>query len=153
VRHGAGGSGEPPAEASFAAAFNETGVLSPSGRSRSFDHEADGYVRAEGAVVFVLKRLDDAQRDGDRVLAVLRGTAVNHDGKTSRFTLPSGQAQQEVFRAALRRAGIEPAAVGMIEAHRTGTRAGDLVELTSLTSVYGDGASTAMAPATVPSDR
>jgi acyl transferase domain-containing protein/alpha-beta hydrolase superfamily lysophospholipase len=121
------------------AAFNETGVLSPSGRCRSFDQEADGYVRAEGAVVLVLKRLDDAQREGDRVLAVLRGTAVNHDGKTSRFTLPSGQAQQDVFRAALRRAGIEPAAVGMIEAHGTGTRAGDLVELTSLTSVYGDG--------------
>ena len=121
------------------AAFNETGVLSPSGQCKSFDQEADGYVRAEGSVVLVLKRLDDAQRDGDRVLAVLRGTAVNHDGSTSRFTLPSGEAQQDVFRAALRRAGIEPAAVGMIEAHGTGTRAGDLVELTSLTSVYGDG--------------
>lgn len=122
------------------AAFNETGVLSPSGQCRSFDHEADGYVRAEGAVVFVLKRLQDAQREGDRVLAVLRGTAVNHDGNTSRFTLPSGQAQQVVFRAALRRADVEPAAVGMIEAHGTGTRAGDLVELTSLSSVYGGGA-------------
>ena len=121
------------------AAFNETGVLSPSGRCKSFDEQADGYVRAEGAVVFVLKRLDDAQRDGDRVLAVLRGTAVNHDGNSSRFTLPSGQAQQDVCRAALRRAGVDPAAVGMIEAHGTGTRAGDLVELTSLTSVYGDG--------------
>jgi acyl transferase domain-containing protein len=121
------------------AAFNETGVLSPGGQCKTFDHEADGYVRAEGAVVFALKRLDDAQRDGDRVLAVLRGTAVNHDGNASRFTLPSGQAQQDVCRAALRRAGVEPAAVGMIEAHGTGTRAGDLTELTSLTSVYGDG--------------
>ena len=121
------------------AAFNETGVLSPSGQCRSFDHEADGYVRAEGAVVIVLKRLQDAQRDGDRILAVLRGTAVNHDGNSSRFTLPSGQAQQDVFRAALRRADVDPATVGMIEAHGTGTRAGDLVELTSLTTVYGDG--------------
>jgi acyl transferase domain-containing protein len=119
--------------------YNELGVLSPSGRCNAFDSGADGYVRAEGAVMLVLKRLDDAQRDGDRVLAVLRGTAVNHDGKTSRFTLPSGQAQQDVFRSALRRAGVEPAAVRMIEAHGTGTRAGDLVELTSLTSVYGDG--------------
>lgn len=119
--------------------YNAFGVLSPSGQCKTFDEEADGYVRAEGAVVFVLKRLADAQRDGDRVLAVLRGTAVNHDGKTSRFILPSAQAQQDVFRAALRRADIEPAAVGMIEAHGTGTRAGDLVELKSLTSVYGDG--------------
>ena len=121
------------------AAFNETGVLSPGGQCKTFDHEADGYVRAEGAVVFALKRLDDARRDGDRVLAVLRGTAVNHDGNGSRFTLPSGQAQQDVCRLALRRAGVAPAAVGMIEAHGTGTRAGDLTELTSLTSVYGDG--------------
>ncbi|MEA2136892.1 MAG: hypothetical protein QOG56_42 [Solirubrobacteraceae bacterium] len=122
------------------AAFNETGVLSPSGQCKSFDDEADGYVRAEGAVVFVLKRLRDAQRDGDRVLAVLRGTAVNHDGNASRFTLPSRQAQQDVCRAALRRADVEPSAVGMIEAHGSGTRAGDLTELASLTSVYGDGA-------------
>ncbi len=119
--------------------YNELGVLSSDGRCKTFDEAADGYVRAEGAVVLVFKRLADAQRDGDRVLAVLRGTAVNHDGKTSRFTLPSGQAQQDVFRAALRRADVEPAVVGMIEAHGTGTRAGDLVELGSLTSVYGDG--------------
>ena len=122
------------------ASYNELGVLSPSGQCRTFDHEADGYVRAEGAVVLVLKRLDDAQRDGDRILAVIRGTAVAHEGKTSRFTLPSSQAQQDVFRAALQRANVEPAAVGMVEAHGTGTRAGDLVELTSLTSVYGAGA-------------
>ncbi len=119
--------------------YNELGVLSPSGRCKTFDREADGYVRAEGVVVLVLKRLDDAQRDGDRLMAVLRGTAVNHDGKASRFTLPSGQAQQDVCRAALRRAGVEPAAVGMIEAHGTATRAGDLVELASLSAVYGGG--------------
>jgi acyl transferase domain-containing protein len=121
------------------ASYNELGVLSPSGQCRTFDHEADGYVRAEGAVVFVLKRLEDAQRDGDRVLAVIRGTAVAHEGKTARFTLPSSEAQQDVFRTALRRANVAPAAVGMVEAHGTGTRAGDLVELTSLTSVYGAG--------------
>ena len=121
------------------ASYNELGVLSPSGRCKTFDREADGYVRAEGVVMLVLKRLDDARRDGDRVLAVLRGTAVNHDGKASRFTLPSGQAQEDVCRAALRRAGVEPAEVGMIEAHGTGTRAGDLVELASLAAVYGEG--------------
>ena len=73
------------------ASYNELGVLSPSGRCKTFDRDADGYVRAEGVVMLVLKRLDDARRDGDRVLAVLRGTAVNHDGKASRFTLPSGR--------------------------------------------------------------
>lgn len=121
------------------AAYNELGVLSPTGRCHTFDEEADGYVRAEGCVVLVLKRLEDAQRDGDRVLAVLRGSAVNHDGRSSRFTKPSAQAQEEVFRAALIRAGIDPAQVGLVEAHGTGTRAGDSIEFTSVSAVYGSG--------------
>jgi acyl transferase domain-containing protein len=120
-------------------AYNELGVLSPTGRCHSFDEAADGYVRAEGCVVLVLKRLEDAHRNGDRVLAVLRGTAVNHDGSTSRFTKPSAQAQQEVFRAALAQAGTDPAQVGMIEAHGTGTPAGDPIEFASLSAVYGSG--------------
>ncbi|MEY9997410.1 acyl transferase domain-containing protein [Streptomyces sp. V4I8] len=121
------------------AAYNELGVLSPSGRCQTFDEAADGYVRAEGCVVLVLKRLQDAQRDGDRILAVLRGTAVNHDGKTSRFTKPSVQAQEEAFRAALVQAEVDATKVGMIEAHGTGTSAGDLIEFASLSAVYGAG--------------
>ncbi|WP_165485524.1 type I polyketide synthase, partial [Protofrankia symbiont of Coriaria ruscifolia] len=120
-------------------AYTELGVLSPTGRCHSFDERADGYVRAEGCVVLVLKRLDDAMRDQDRVLAVLRGVAVNHDGKTSRFTVPSRQAQEEVFRAVLDIAGVDPADVGMIEAHGTGTIVGDPIEFRSLAAVYGTG--------------
>ncbi|MFI6770749.1 type I polyketide synthase [Streptomyces sp. NPDC050355] len=121
------------------AAYSELGVLSPTGRCRSFDEAADGYVRAEGCVVLVLKRHRDAVREGDRIMAVLAGTAVNHDGRTSRFTLPSRTAQQDVCRAALSRAGVDPAAVGMLEAHGSGTRAGDRIEFASLAAVYGQG--------------
>ncbi|MDQ1005523.1 acyl transferase domain-containing protein [Streptomyces sp. V4I23] len=119
--------------------YNEFGVLSPTGRCKSFDESADGYVRAEGCVVLVLKRLEDAVRDQDRVLAVLRGTAVNHDGRTSRFALPSAESQCELFRTTLARAGVDPATVGLIEAHGTGTKAGDRIELSSLATVYGEG--------------
>ncbi|WP_131770558.1 type I polyketide synthase [Candidatus Protofrankia californiensis] len=120
-------------------AYTELGVLSPTGRCHSFDERADGFVRAEGCVVLVLKRLEDAIRDQDRVLAVLRGLAVNHDGKTSRFTRPSGQAQEEVFRTALANAGVDPADVGLVEAHGTGTIVGDPIEFRSLAAVYGTG--------------
>ncbi|ABD10374.1 polyketide synthase family protein [Frankia casuarinae] len=120
-------------------AYNELGVLSPTGRCFSFDERADGYVRAEGCVVLVLKRLDDAMRDQDRVLAVLRGVAVNHDGKTSPFTVPSEQAQEEVFRTALSIADVDPEEIGMIEAHGTGTIVGDPIEFRSLAAVYGRG--------------
>ncbi|MBP2479548.1 acyl transferase domain-containing protein/pimeloyl-ACP methyl ester carboxylesterase [Crossiella equi] len=119
------------------AAFNELGVLSPTGSSKTFDRSADGYTRAEGCVVLVMKRLADAVRDGDRVLAVLRGTAVNHDGSTSRFTLTSAEAQRGLIETTLRRAGVTVDQVGMVEAHGTGTRAGDLVELTALNATYG----------------
>ncbi|GGX54095.1 type I polyketide synthase [Streptomyces noursei] len=120
-------------------AYNELGVLSPTGRCRPFDEDGDGYARAEGGVVLVLKRLADAVRDGDRVLAVLRGTAVNHDGATSRFAVPSGQAQQEVCRAALAAAGVRAEDVAMVEAHGPGTPAGDRIEFASLSAVYGRG--------------
>ncbi|MEI7543766.1 MAG: sulfolipid-1 biosynthesis phthioceranic/hydroxyphthioceranic acid synthase [Mycobacteriaceae bacterium] len=113
------------------------GMLSATGHCHSFDVAADGFVRAEGCGVVVLKRLDDAQRDGDRVLAVIRGTASNQDGRTDNILTPSEDAQVAVFRSALESAGIDPATVGMVEAHGTGTPVGDTIEFNSVSTVYG----------------
>ncbi|CAN1570694.1 COG3321 Polyketide synthase modules and related proteins [Mycobacteriaceae bacterium] len=113
------------------------GMLSPTGRCHSFDVDADGFVRAEGCGVVMLKRLDDAQRDGDRVLAVIRATASNQDGRTDNILTPSGDAQVAVFRSALAAAGVDAATVGMVEAHGTGTPVGDTIEYTSVSTVYG----------------
>nr|WP_269770174.1 non-ribosomal peptide synthetase/type I polyketide synthase [Cystobacter fuscus] len=116
-------------------------ALAPDGRCKTFDESADGYCRGEGAGVVVLKRLSDAERDGDRVIAVIRGTAVNHDGRSSGLTVPNGMAQEAVLRAALRDAGVEPASVSYLEAHGTGTRLGDPQELWAVHRVYGEGRS------------
>ncbi len=113
------------------------GMLSPTGRCHSFDVAADGFVRSEGCGVVVLKRLDDAQRDGDRVLAVIRGTASNQDGRTGNILTPSEEAQVKVFNAALAVAGVEPGTVGMVEGHGTGTPVGDTIEFNSISRVYG----------------
>ena len=113
------------------------GMLSKTGHCHSFDVAADGFVRAEGCGVVVLKRLDDAQRDGDRVLAVIRSTASNQDGRTDNILTPSEDAQVAVFRAALAGAGIDPATVGMVEAHGTGPPVGDTIEFNSVSTVYG----------------
>ncbi|GAA2657862.1 SDR family NAD(P)-dependent oxidoreductase [Streptomyces lunalinharesii] len=115
------------------------GLLSPSGQCRAFDAAADGFVRGEGGVAILLKRLADAHRDGDRVLAVLRGSAVNQNGQGTRMTVPSPRGQEAVFRQALRVAGVAAAAVGMVEAHGPGTPAGDPVEFASTSAVYGRG--------------
>ncbi|MBZ4319960.1 type I polyketide synthase [Streptomyces huiliensis] len=112
---------------------------SRTGRSRPFDVRADGYARSEGCGIVVLKRLEDARRDGDRVLAVLRGSAVNTSGSRTRFTATSRTAQVEVYRAALERSGVDPADVGMVEAHGPGTAAGDPVEFAAVAEVYGRG--------------
>ncbi|MFF0416499.1 SDR family NAD(P)-dependent oxidoreductase [Kitasatospora sp. NPDC004745] len=114
-------------------------LLSGSGACHAFDARADGYVRGEGAGVLVLKRLTDARRDGDRVLAVIRGSAVNNDGQSSRLTAPSTEMQQQVFRAAVERAGIDAGDVGLVEAHGPGTAVGDPVEYASIDAVYGRG--------------
>ncbi|MGW3831580.1 type I polyketide synthase [Streptomyces microflavus] len=114
-------------------------LLSGSGACYAFDSRADGYVRGEGAGVLVLKRLPDAQRDGDRVLAVIRGSAVNNDGQASRLTAPSTDMQQRLFRTAVEHAGIDPGEVGLVEAHGPGTVVGDPVEYTSINAVYGRG--------------
>lgn len=119
-------------------AFSKARMLSPDGQCKTFDESANGYVRGEGCGIVVLKRLTDAQRDGDEILAVLRGTAVNQDGKTTGITAPNGPAQQECVRKALERAGVLPTDVTYIEAHGTGTPLGDPIEVQALRAVVGD---------------
>ncbi|SPM37844.1 polyketide synthase [Mycobacterium numidiamassiliense] len=119
-------------------ACSRWGMLSPEGQCKSFDAGADGYVRSEGAGVVVLKRLSDAQRDGNRILAVVRGSAVNQDGASSGVTVPNGPAQQALLRQALSTAKLTPADIDYIEAHGTGTPLGDPIELDSLSKVFGD---------------
>jgi acyl transferase domain-containing protein/SAM-dependent methyltransferase/acyl carrier protein len=112
---------------------------SPTGRCKTFDASADGYVRGEGCGVVILKRLSDALADGDPVLAVIRGGAVNHDGPSGGLTVPSGPAQEAVIRRALASAGVEPTQVGYLEAHGTGTPLGDPIEVRALQKVFEPG--------------
>ena len=118
--------------------LSQTGALAPDGRSKTFDEAADGYGRGEGCGVVVLRRLSDALADGDPVLAVILGSAVNHDGHSSGLTVPNGSAQQDVIRTAIAAAGVEPAQVGYIQAHGTGTPLGDPIEVAALGAVLGD---------------
>ncbi|AHC25540.1 MULTISPECIES: sulfolipid-1 biosynthesis phthioceranic/hydroxyphthioceranic acid synthase [Mycobacteriaceae] len=113
------------------------GMLSPTGQCHAFDAAADGFVPGEATGVVLLKRLADAERDGDRILAVVRGSAVNQDGHTVNIATPSRDAQEAVYRAALASGGIDPTTVGMIEAHGTGTPVGDPIEFAGLAAVYG----------------
>jgi len=121
------------------AAFAESRMLAPDGRCKTFDAAADGFARGEGCGVVVLKRLADAQADGDDILAVIRGSAVNQDGPSSGLTAPNGPAQEAVIRAALQKAGLEPRDVGYIEAHGTGTQLGDPLEVQALGEVFARG--------------
>ena len=113
------------------------GMLSPVGRCKPFDEAADGFVRSEGCAVVLLKRLSDAERDGDRILAVVRGTAANSDGRTRNIATPSVDAQVAALRAALDVSGVEAHTIGAVEAHGTGTPVGDPIEFTSLATEYG----------------
>jgi acyl transferase domain-containing protein/acyl carrier protein len=110
-------------------------ALSADGRCKTFDASADGYGRGEGVVVFALERLDDARAAGRRVLAIVRGSAVNHDGRSAGLTVPNGTAQREVITAALADAGVEGAAIDLLEAHGTGTRLGDPIEIEAVRAV------------------
>jgi acyl transferase domain-containing protein len=116
----------------------QTRALSTGGRSKSFLASADGYGRGEGVGALVLMRLDDALREGRPVRAVVRGTAINHDGAASSLTAPNGGAQREVIRAALADARIGPEELGWVEAHGTGTALGDPIEIGALAEVLGE---------------
>ena len=119
-------------------AFSKARMLSPTGRCRPFDASADGYVRGEGCGTVVLKRLTDALRDGDDVLAIVRGTAVNQDGRTSGITAPNSLSQEVCIRSALAAGGLQPKDVNYIEAHGTGTPLGDPIEIQSLRKLFPD---------------
>ena len=107
-------------------------MLAPDGRCKTFDADADGYGRGEGCGIVALKRLADAQNDGDRIHAVIRATGVNHDGRSSGLTVPNAQAQERLLRLVHARAGLGPADIDYVEAHGTGTPLGDPIEVEAL---------------------
>lgn len=119
--------------------FSSAHMLAPDGRCKTFDAAADGYVRGEGCGVIVIKRIEDALRDGDRIRAVIRGSAINQDGASGGLTVPNGVAQQRVIADALKRADLEPRDVGYLEAHGTGTSLGDPIEAQAAGAVLGAG--------------
>jgi amino acid adenylation domain-containing protein len=121
------------------AGFAKSGFLSPDGHCRAFDAGANGYVRGEGAGIVVLKPLSRAIADGDAIYAIIRGGAMNQDGRTNGLTAPSGPAQEAVLRAAYRHADVLPGQVDYIEAHGTGTPLGDPIELLALGAVLSEG--------------
>jgi malonyl CoA-acyl carrier protein transacylase len=119
--------------------YSQARMMSSDGRCKTFDASADGYVRGEGCGVVVLKRLSDALRDENKVLGVIRGTAVNQDGLSNGLTAPNGPSQQAVIRQALKNAGVTPAQISYVEAHGTGTSLGDPIEFKSLKAVLMEG--------------
>lgn len=119
--------------------FAELGVISPTSNIHAFSEDADGIVRSEAAGFVVLKRVDDALRDGDTILAVIKGSATNSDGHSNGLTAPNPDAQVDVLERAYADAGLDPAAVDLVEAHGTGTLLGDPIEATALGTVLGRG--------------
>lgn len=120
--------------------FDEVGgVLAPDGRCKSFSQDANGYARSEGGGMLVLKRVADARRDGDDIIAVIAGSAVNHDGRSNGLLAPNPDAQADVLRQAYKDAGIDPRTVDYVEAHGTGTILGDPIEADALGRVVGKG--------------
>ncbi|TSC24493.1 type I polyketide synthase [Corallococcus sp. Z5C101001] len=117
--------------------FSRARMLAPDGRCKPFDAAANGYVRSEGCVMVVLKRLSDALADGSPILALIRGSAVNQDGPSGGITVPSGPAQQAVIRGALESGGVDPSQVRFVETHGTGTSLGDPIEAGALGAVFG----------------
>ncbi len=121
----------------FFISFSQLGVLSPDGRCKTFDARANGYVRSEGAGMLLLKPLSKANRDGDRVYAVIRGSASNQDGRTPGLTVPNQTAQAALIRRACDLASISPSQVQYVEAHGTGTPVGDPIEFRAIAEVIG----------------
>ncbi|MGD9224731.1 MAG: beta-ketoacyl synthase N-terminal-like domain-containing protein, partial [Desulfobacteraceae bacterium] len=117
--------------------FSKTQILSPSGDIRPFSKDADGTVLGEGIGLVVLKRLEDAEKDGDRIYAVIKGMGASSDGKSQSIYAPRPQGQSKALRRAYEEAGIDPATVSLVEAHGTGTRIGDEVEFKTLCEVFG----------------
>ena len=118
--------------------FSHAQMLAPDGQCKTFDEAADGYARAEGCGVIVLKRLSVAQHDGDNILAVVRGTAVGQDGDSAGLTVPNGAAQEVVIRNALAAARLAPGDIQYVEAHGTGTPLGDPIELGAINDVFAE---------------
>jgi malonyl CoA-acyl carrier protein transacylase len=121
--------------------FSKAQMLAADGRCKTFDADANGYVRAEGCGMVVLKRLSQALADRDNILALIKGSAINQDGRSSGLTVPNGPAQQALIRQALQSSGLEPSDVSYIEAHGTGTALGDPIEVGALGAVFGEGRS------------
>lgn len=120
-------------------ALDAAGATAPDGRSKAFDKSADGYGRGEGAGVVVLKRLSAAQRDGDRVLALIRGGGIFQDGRTAGMMAPNTDAQEAMLREIYDRFDVSPLSVSYVEAHGTGTQAGDKAEVRAIAEVFGHG--------------
>ena len=115
--------------------YSQARMMAADGRCKTFDADADGYVRGEGCGIVVLKRLADAVKDGDNIRAVIKGSAINQDGLSNGITAPNGPAQQAVIRQALQNAGVAPAEISYVETHGTGTSLGDPIEIRSLRAV------------------
>jgi acyl transferase domain-containing protein/NAD(P)H-dependent flavin oxidoreductase YrpB (nitropropane dioxygenase family)/NAD(P)-dependent dehydrogenase (short-subunit alcohol dehydrogenase family) len=124
-------------------AFSKTQAFSPRGRCRPFDASADGIVISEGVAVMVLKRLADAERDGDRIYAVIKGMGAASDGRAKGLTAPSNEGQVRALKRAYAKSGVEPSTVGYVEAHGTGTAVGDVVEVNSISSVFRESGASA----------
>lgn len=118
--------------------YSQANMLSPDGRCKTFDDRADGYSRSEGCGMLVLKRLSDAKRDGDTVLALVRGSSVRQDGESGGLTVPNGTAQVALMRDALASAMLEPKDIQYVEAHGTGTSLGDPIEMGAIAAVFAE---------------
>lgn len=118
--------------------FEQAGMLSSDHLCKTFDAAANGYVRGEGCGIVILKRLEDALNDGDRIHAIIKGSAINQDGATNGITAPNGNSQKEVIGEAIRKAGIKPEELTFIETHGTGTPLGDPIEVNALAELFKD---------------
>ncbi|MGC5264949.1 amino acid adenylation domain-containing protein [Streptomyces cyaneofuscatus] len=117
-------------------AASRAGMLSPTGRCRAFDQAADGFVPAEGVGALILKRLSDAEADGDHIHGVIRGIGINHNGTTNGIAAPNGTSQERLIRQIYQDFAIDPAGIGLVEAHGTGTKLGDPVEFRALDRAF-----------------